>query len=550
MLYAAVFLLSLSSLAYEVLLPRIFAFTQWHHLAFLVISVVVFGFGAGGAAVSLSEGGTSGRGLAARVTDPSRPGALGALTLLFCLSAFGSLAFLLVVPLDYFRLPVEPRQAGFLALTWLLLLLPFLLAGAVQALAFAALPERSGWLYAAGMAGGACGALLPMVLLGRLGEVRLALCCLALPALPWILAPLKARARRLPGGLLAVAALAVAAARLLWPATPLRPSPYKLLAQAGQLSGTRQLSTENCLAGRVDWLDSPALRFVPGPEPGLPRRSAPARAGGARRRHPGPAFPSGAALRPELLPFHHGLRPVRLEGPVGRSPGAGAAGVRRLIPALRRGGRRGSDHRDGPPSGGGPAPAGAQSRPARGRRQSALLSGAHAGELRPGAAGELGRLGARGRQPEPGPPAHPGGLHRLPAAPFARRPVLGDPPHPAAAVGLPAPAGHGGRSPAAPGRRGALTAHRHAAQLGHLHSAGLPAAFQAAAAGAAAALLPRTQLRPAVPRRAARGGGQPLHYLRSAVPLPGAAAPGFRAGARRCVRLLPRVPAGGRPSHG
>jgi hypothetical protein len=263
-LYAAVFLLSLASLAYEVLLPRIFAFTQWHHLAFLVISVVVFGFGAGGAAVSLTEGGTSNRGLAARLADPSRPGGLGALSLLFCLSAFGSLGFLLAVPLDYFRLPVEARQAGFLALTWLLLLLPFLLAGAVQALAFAALPERSGWLYAAGMAGGACGALLPVLLLGRLGEARLAMGCLALPALPWILAPLRPGARRLAAGLLAFAALAVAAAPLLWPVAPLRPSPYKLLAQAGQLAGTRLLGTENSLAGRVDWLDSPALRFVPG----------------------------------------------------------------------------------------------------------------------------------------------------------------------------------------------------------------------------------------------------------------------------------------------
>ena len=267
MIYAAVFLLSLASLAYEVLLPRIFAFTQWHHLAFLVISVAVFGFGAGGAAVSLAE--TRRGGLASRLMDPARAAGLGVLVLLFCLSAFGSLIFLLAVPLDYFRLPVEARQAGYLALTWLLLLLPFLLAGAVQALAFAALPGRSGWLYAAGMAGGACGALLPMALLGRLGEVHLALGCLALPALPWILLPLQTAVRRRPAYLLACAALAVAAALPLWPAAfpaaaRLRPSPYKLLAQAGQLAGTRHLGTENGLSGRVDWLDSPALRFVPG----------------------------------------------------------------------------------------------------------------------------------------------------------------------------------------------------------------------------------------------------------------------------------------------
>ncbi len=270
MIYGAVFLLSLSSLAYEVLLPRIFAFTQWHHLAFLVISIAVFGFGAGGAAVSLAEAGRAGArrgGIASRLVDPSRPAGLGLLCLLFCLSGAASLAFLLAVPLDYFRLPVEARQAGYLALTWLLLLLPFLLAGAVQALAFAALPARSGWLYAAGMAGGACGALLPLALLGRVGEAPLALLCLALPALPWVLSPLQAGARRPSAFLLACAALAVTAAPVLvaFRRPPqLRPSPYKLLAQAEQLAGTRRLGTENSLSGRVDWLDSPALRFVPG----------------------------------------------------------------------------------------------------------------------------------------------------------------------------------------------------------------------------------------------------------------------------------------------
>ncbi len=271
MIYAAVFLLSLASLAYEVLLPRIFAFTQWHHLAFLVISVAVFGFGAGGALVSLAEA----RRLeaASKLADPARAAGLGLLCLLFCLSAAGSLLFLLSVPLDYFRLPVEPRQAGYLALSWLLLLLPFLLAGAVQALAFAALPGRSGWLYAAGMVGGACGALLPPVLLGRVREVSLALGCLVLPALPWVLLPLQPAVPRRSAWLLACAALVAAAAPLWWPpaagrwwpaAARLRPSPYKLLAQAGQLAGTRHLGTENGPAGRVDWLDSPALRFVPG----------------------------------------------------------------------------------------------------------------------------------------------------------------------------------------------------------------------------------------------------------------------------------------------
>jgi hypothetical protein len=267
MIYATVGLISLASLAYEVLLPRIFSFTQWHHLSFLVISVVVFGFGAGGALTSLAEARRSG--LAARVLEPARPERLAGLTLLFSLAAAGSLFFLLRVRLDYFRIPVEPRQAGYLALTYLLLLLPFLFAGGVQALAFAALPGRSGWLYAAGMAGSACGAALPLLLLAHLGEARLVLACAVLPLLPWIFGPLRPGARgsvpwAVAGGALAASALLAALGAAGGRALELRPSAYKLLAQALQFPKTRVLRTENDLRGRVDWLESPALRFTPG----------------------------------------------------------------------------------------------------------------------------------------------------------------------------------------------------------------------------------------------------------------------------------------------
>ena len=46
-----VFFASLSALSFEVLLNRAFAMTQWSHLAFLVISIALFGFSAGGLTV-------------------------------------------------------------------------------------------------------------------------------------------------------------------------------------------------------------------------------------------------------------------------------------------------------------------------------------------------------------------------------------------------------------------------------------------------------------------------------------------------------------------
>ena len=61
MLLASVFLVSLSSLGIEILLTRAFSFSQWNHLSFMVISIVLFGFGASGSLLSLNEGRRPGR---------------------------------------------------------------------------------------------------------------------------------------------------------------------------------------------------------------------------------------------------------------------------------------------------------------------------------------------------------------------------------------------------------------------------------------------------------------------------------------------------------
>jgi len=53
MLLFAIFFVSFSTLAFEVLLARVFAIGQWNHLSFMVISIALFGFGASGTFLSL-----------------------------------------------------------------------------------------------------------------------------------------------------------------------------------------------------------------------------------------------------------------------------------------------------------------------------------------------------------------------------------------------------------------------------------------------------------------------------------------------------------------
>ncbi|MEW6702551.1 MAG: hypothetical protein AB1298_07515, partial [Bacteroidota bacterium] len=49
----SIFLLSVSIIAYQLLLMHIFSITQWYHFAFMVISVALLGFGAAGSFIAL-----------------------------------------------------------------------------------------------------------------------------------------------------------------------------------------------------------------------------------------------------------------------------------------------------------------------------------------------------------------------------------------------------------------------------------------------------------------------------------------------------------------
>src|SRR5580700_8646037 len=54
-IYAGVLLVSLSTLAFEILLTRIFSVTIWNHLAFVAVSVAMFGMTVGAVCVYLCD---------------------------------------------------------------------------------------------------------------------------------------------------------------------------------------------------------------------------------------------------------------------------------------------------------------------------------------------------------------------------------------------------------------------------------------------------------------------------------------------------------------
>jgi spermidine synthase len=266
---AGVFLVSAGALAFEVLLARVLAVSQWNHLAFMVIGAALLGGAAGGSLLSLRRPPPAPRPADAWLMQASLTGFAAA-----CLLAFAALNRFL--PLDYFKLPIDPWQWLALGAATLLSALPFLFAGVAVSLAFAAAADRPGPVYFAAMAGSALGALAPVPLTALLGEARALALAALLPLPPALIGSMMhlRRAgdggRRAPALILLGAGLAAAGLGAAIMAAPidglreLRFSDYKALSHSRKVPGHRLVESVNGIRGRLDRVAGAHLRFAPG----------------------------------------------------------------------------------------------------------------------------------------------------------------------------------------------------------------------------------------------------------------------------------------------
>jgi hypothetical protein len=140
------FLVTLATLMYEVLLTRILSVTMWYHFAFMAISVAMFGMTVGALVVYLAP---------ARFPPHRTPVHLASGALGFAGSSV--LTFLLHLQIP-FTPGISPAAFAVLGLTYVLLSVPFVFAGIAVCLALTRFPRRVGSLYAADLTGSALGA--------------------------------------------------------------------------------------------------------------------------------------------------------------------------------------------------------------------------------------------------------------------------------------------------------------------------------------------------------------------------------------------------------
>ena len=145
----SVALISAAAVGYEVLLLRLFSIIQWHHFAYMIISLALLGYGVSGTFLALA-----GEQVGRRFRD------------LFALNAalFGAAApgcFFLAqrVPLNPLELLWDPLQPLYLALLYLLLAVPFLFAANCIGLTLYRFRRLMGRTYGSDLLGAGTGAL-------------------------------------------------------------------------------------------------------------------------------------------------------------------------------------------------------------------------------------------------------------------------------------------------------------------------------------------------------------------------------------------------------
>jgi hypothetical protein len=273
MLLTAIFFVSVATLAFEVLLTRVFAIGQWNHLSFMVLSIALFGFGASGTVLSMV---TMSR-VQQRWQLASQP-SIAVLLCLFSTTDVLSFLFLNHMPLDYFRLPVEPLQSLYLLSAYTVLSLPFFFSGLIISIGYTTIPRGTGLVYFATMAGSALGALSPIIILPFIEEGSLILLSAAFALIPATISGLKSiienradtpRQRSLNAGVLICslgmfAFTFLALTSTLDPIIRIRPSPYKALGQILQFPETRITESTSGIRARIDQVKTPYIRFAPG----------------------------------------------------------------------------------------------------------------------------------------------------------------------------------------------------------------------------------------------------------------------------------------------
>ena len=247
-------LISAATLAYEILLMRLFSIIQWHHFAYMMISLALLGYGASGTFVFLFRRWLERRFLTAYLVN----------AVLFGISAMACFRLAQAVPFNALEVLWDPLQPLWLGLVFLLLFIPFFCAANCICLAFSHYPGRLHRIYCYDLSGAGIGAAAIIGLLFIVSPSTALQAVAALGLLAAAVAWWEAGVRpRWPTLLFILAAVV-----LLLPVAgfSLNVSEFKGLSQSLRVLNAKQIDQRSSPLGLLTTVESPSIPFrhIPG----------------------------------------------------------------------------------------------------------------------------------------------------------------------------------------------------------------------------------------------------------------------------------------------
>ncbi len=254
-LFAATLLVSAGAIGYELLLMRALSIVQWHHFAYMIISLALLGYGASGTFIAIFK-----RRLEARFES-----AFAASALLFSVSMVLCFALGQRVPFNALEIVWDSRQFLYLALVYLVFFVPFFFAAACIGLAFTCRHQSISRIYFFDLVGAGVGAMLIIGLLFVFIPQNALLMLMMLPLIASLIMGIASSART-PLMLAQIIWLTLLVSGIPQQQLDLRISDYKGLSQALQVIDSRVLTISSSPLGLITVVESPTVpvRHAPG----------------------------------------------------------------------------------------------------------------------------------------------------------------------------------------------------------------------------------------------------------------------------------------------
>ncbi len=254
-LLLATLLISAAAIGYEILLMRVLSIVQWHHFAYMIISLALLGYGASGTFIAV---------LRSRL-EAGFATAFAASALLFSIAMVVCFIVAQRVPFNALEIVWDRGQFLNLTVVYLVFFVPFFFAACCIGLAFTCRGRETSRIYFFDLFGAGLGAVLVIALLFAVSPQTALVLLVLLPLTGSVLVTTMLTSR-LPLGIAQLAWLALLAFGVPQAHLDLRISEYKGLSQALQVIDSRVLAQSSSPLGYIAVVDSPTvpIRHAPG----------------------------------------------------------------------------------------------------------------------------------------------------------------------------------------------------------------------------------------------------------------------------------------------